>query len=314
MGSMAQLALTSLSFRKRPDLVAELEYLTRRFGWTLNLCPLNLQSRDGFLAQCAHAEMILLGTESLTRDDLLKLPSLRVVVKYGVGVDNLDLDALSDHGIELRIEPGVNAEFVAEFTLGLAIALSRNIASGNRRLRGAEWVKNGGFNLGGKVFGVVGCGHVGSKVAHLARAFGCQVLLCDIVAKHDLARVLGAREVSFSELMRSSDIISLHTPLTKESRGMIGADELAQFKPSAILLNTARGEIVDWQALTQALRSLKLRGAAFDVFPYEPFVSDELLQFDNFLATPHIAGNSFEAVTAMGKAALRGVEAYLLKK
>jgi D-3-phosphoglycerate dehydrogenase len=244
-------------------------------------------------------------------DELLfaALSDLRIVSKYGVGLDSTDLDAAARHGVSVRWTPGVNRQSVAELTIALMIMLARNIESATADLRRRIWTPGGGRQLSSATVGIVGCGNVGQAVARLSRAFGARVIAHDIRRYDDFYRDAGVTSVGFEALLAESDFVTLHVPLDATTRGLIGPRELAAMKPSAFLVNTARGGIVDERALAAALKDRRIAGAASDVFEEEPASANtELLSLANFVGTPHIGGSSTEAVLAMGRAAIRGID------
>jgi D-3-phosphoglycerate dehydrogenase len=267
--------------------------------------PLGGRALIDFLS--GHSKAIT-GLEVLDEAVFAALPDLRVVSKYGVGLDMIDVDAARRHGVAIRWTPGVNRQSVAELTIAFMIALARNLVPLAREMREGVWTRGGGRQLSSATVGVLGCGHVGQTVARLCRAFGATVLAHDIV--HDTAFYEATRvtPVSFEALLGDSDFLTIHVPLDASTRGMIGAAELARMKPTAFLINTARGGIVDEHALKRALADHKIGGAAFDVFHFEPPADTELLMLPNFVATPHVGGSSAEAVLAMGRAAIAGLE------
>ena len=254
-----------------------------------------------------HAKAIT-GLERLDASIFAALPGLRVVSKYGVGLDMIDFDAARRHGVSVRWTAGVNRQAVAELTIAFMIALARNLMPLAREMREGVWTRGGGRQLSSATVGVIGCGNVGRTVARLCRAFGSTVLAHDIV--HDAAFYdeTGVRPVDLDTLLRESDFVTIHLPLDDSTRDLIGARELALMQPTAFLINTARGGIVDEAALRRALVDHKLGGAAFDVFHFEPPTDTDLLMLPNFVATPHAGGSSVEAALAMGRAAIAGLE------
>lgn len=232
-------------------------------------------------------------------------PQLRIVANYGVGVDNIDLEAVERRGIVVANTPDVLTETVAEFAIGLTLALLRRIAEGDRFLRARrEWGFGVEFMLGeglsGKRFAVVGAGRIGRATARLAEAFGALPTL--VGRGDDLHAALG-----------SADVVSLHVPLRAETRHLIDAAALAAMQPQAVLVNTARGAVVDERALVDALREGTIAGAALDVFEHEPAVAQELLALDNVVVTPHVASATRETREAMGMLAVSALRAVLLE-
>jgi phosphoglycerate dehydrogenase-like enzyme len=302
---MNVVAVASHSFPKNPDLRRELleRYPDARFNETRQ--PLKGDDLIGFLRGCSKA---ITGLEALDDAVFRAVPELRVVSKYGVGLDTIDLEAARRHGVSVRWTPGVNRQSVAELTLAFMIALARNLMPLAREVRDGVWTHGGGRQISSATVGVLGCGHVGQTVARVCRAFGARVVAHDIVAHVDFDGEHGVRAVSLDELLRESDFVTIHLPLDESTRGMIGVEELALMKPSAFLINTARGGIVDEAALRRALVDRRISGAACDVFAVEPPVDTELLALTNFVGTPHVGASTVEAVLAMGRAAIAGLD------
>jgi phosphoglycerate dehydrogenase-like enzyme len=246
----------------------------------------------------------VMGLERIDAAFLDACPELRVISKFGVGLDNVDLAHCAKRGIAVLSSPGVNALAVAELTLGFMIAVARRIAISTHLLKNGRWVKNGGVQVFGKKVGLIGLGHVGKRTAAVLRAVGCEVMAYDILDLRAYCAEHGITACSLEELLRDSDFVSLHVPLTAQSRGMIGRAQLQQMKPTAFLINAARGGIVDEDALAEALEAGGIAGAASDVFAEEPTHNTRLLSLDNFIGTAHIGGNSQEAIHAVGMAAV----------
>jgi len=302
----AEVAVASHSFPKSQTLRQEL--LARYPGSTFNETgrPLGRDALIAFLR--GHAKAIT-GLETLDEAVFDALPDLRVVSKYGVGLDMIDLEAARRHGVAIRWTPGVNRQAVAELTIGFMIALCRSIVPLALNVREGVWRQpGGGRQLSSAVIGVLGCGHVGQQVARLCRAFGATVLAHDVRAYDEFYREYGVQPVAFSALLEQSDIVTVHVPLDASTRGLIGAHELSSMKRAAYLVNTARGGIVDESAVAAALVERRLAGAAFDVFTAEPPVNRELLRAPNFIGTPHIGAGTHEAVLASGRAAIAGLD------
>jgi phosphoglycerate dehydrogenase-like enzyme len=253
------------------------------------------------------AEGAIVGLEKMTDEVLAKLPQLKVISKYGVGLDNLDLDAMKKRGIELGWTGGVNARSVSELALVFAMGLFRNVFTAGRKLNQGKWEGTGGVMLTGKTVGVIGCGFVGQDFSRLVKAFNCQILVHDIVDKSAFCREIGAKQVPKEMLLRLSDVVSLHVPYDKTTHHLIGTAEIELMKSTSILINTSRGNVVDERALCEALKTRRIRGAAADVFATEPPGDCELTRFDNFAGTPHTGGNSVEAIQAMGRAAIENL-------
>jgi phosphoglycerate dehydrogenase-like enzyme len=208
----------------------------------------------------------------------------------------------------VRWTPGVNRQAVAELAICFMIALCRSVVPLAHELAAGGWRHPGGRQLSSSTIGIVGCGHVGQQVARLCRTFGATVIAHDIRAYDDFYRETDVTPVTFAALLEQSDIVTIHVPLDASTRGLFDARAIARMKRGAFLVNTARGGIVDEQALQQALAAERIAGAAFDVFAIEPPVDRELLALPSFIGTPHIGGGTREAVLAMGRAAIAGLE------
>ena len=239
------------------------------------------------------ADAVMVRGTKIREPDLARAKKLKIISKQGVGYDNIDVAAAKKLGIPVVRTPGVNKEAVAEMALGLAIAVGRRIAELDRRIRALEKMdrtKILGTEMWGKTVGVVGVGNVGSRVAHKWKAaFDCKVI------GHDPHKKLEIPQVSLDELLRQADLVTLHVPLNEETKYLIGGRELALMKPTAILVNTCRGGVVDEAALYEALKAGKLFGAGIDVWEVEtPRVDSRLLELPNVVCTPHAAGGTEE--------------------
>ena len=257
-----------------------------------------------------NADAALIGRDPINTELIRSLPKLRMISKYGVGLDNLDPEALSRAGIELRVTSGTNRRSVAELALGFMIGLCHNMSSGSEELKSGSWRREGGQELTGKSIGIIGCGNVGQELVRLLQPFQCKIWVRDIADRSGFCREFGAVETGFDEIIEEADILSLHVPLTKNTENLIDKSVLAKMKPSAFLVNTSRGRVVHQGDLHQALVSGEIAGAGLDVFWEEPPVETEFLQLPNLMVTPHIGGNSREAVEAMGRAAIQNLVEY----
>ncbi|WP_033294745.1 2-hydroxyacid dehydrogenase [Amycolatopsis jejuensis] len=239
-------------------------------------------------------------------------PELKVVANVAVGYDNVDVAALGKRGVVVTNTPGVLTDATADLTFGLLLAVSRRLGEGERLVRARRpWSFHLGFLLGsglqGKTLGIVGLGQIGRAVADRAVAFGMQVVCSGRSAKPGFA----GEFVSFEELLRRSDFVSLHCPLTPETRHLIDADALRAMKPGAYLVNTTRGPVVDESALADALEAGEIAGAALDVFEAEPEVEPRLLAREDVVLTPHLGSATVETRTAMAVLAARNVVSVL---
>ncbi|QPJ60487.1 MAG: phosphoglycerate dehydrogenase [Candidatus Nitronauta litoralis] len=267
----------------------------------------------GLVRFAGEADALLVGRDPVTAAVLDQLPSLKIVSKYGVGLDNIDEPALETRSIALGWEGGVNRRSVAELTLAFMLSLCHNVWVTGSCLKQGEWFKDGGTELSGKTIGIVGCGNVGQEVVRLLKPFGCRVLVRDILPMSDFCRQFLAEEVGWERVISESDILTLHVPLDDSTRSMIDELTINKMKPTSYLINTSRGEIVDESALKDALLIKKLGGAALDVFSQEPPQDSELISLPNLMVTPHIGGNAREAVEAMAQSAIANLQKFFGK-
>lgn len=257
---------------------------------------------DGYIA----------GLDLIDRSVFDKANKLRVISRYGVGCDNVDLEIAKEMGIIVTNTPGANAVSVAELTIGLLLSLARMIPSAVYATKAGEWPRLSGVTLKGKVIGLLGFGSIGKQVAQRLGGFECTILAYDPVPDNEFAEAHSVKFVSREEVVSESDFLSLHLPLLPETHGMINADVLENMKQGSFLINTARGELVDEEALYKALQSGKLHGAALDVFCNQPPAKEHpLLTLPQVLATPHMGSHTDDAMNAMGWFALRDCLAVL---
>ena len=300
-----KVAVASKSFAGNPTLRAEL--LARYADATFTESP-HVIGGDELVAVLRGHDAAIVGLERIDAGVLDQVPELRVISKYGVGLDGLDIDAVAQRGIRLGWTGGVNRRSVSELTLSFAIALLHRVPEAFEALRRESWGKFIGRQLTGKTIGIIGCGFVGQDLVKLLAPFECRVLVHDIRDYPDFYRAHGVTAVSLDELLAGSDVVTLHVPLDRSTRGMIGAAQLARMRRGACLINAARGGLVDEDALVEALDRGHLAGVAADVFAIEPDAHPKLVAHPAFIGTPHIGGSTREAQLAMGRAAIEGLE------
>lgn len=239
---------------------------------------------------------------------LAALPELKVVSKLGVGLDKIDPAAMHQHGVMLGWTAGVNKRSVAELGLCLAIACLRHVVALNASMRHAERpLQRMGRQLTGRVVGVHGCGEIGKEFVRLLAPFDCTVLACDIKDYSDFYARHGVTAVDFDELLTRSEVLSIHLTVTELTRNMYNAASIEKLRPDCVLINTARGNIIDELALKRALVEGRIAAAGIDAFAIEPPSDDELLRLENFIATPHIGAGAEEARWRMGETAIQGL-------
>ncbi|MCJ7536574.1 MAG: phosphoglycerate dehydrogenase [Anaerolineales bacterium] len=252
------------------------------------------------------------GLDNIDRSALETADQLMVIARYGVGVDAVDVEAAREKNIIVTNTPGANSGSVAELTIGLMISLLRNIPGAVQATKTGEWPRMRGISLDGKVIGLVGFGAIGRHVAQRLKGFNCQVVAFDPVADEELAAKLDVDLLSLDELIGIADLLSLHCPVTSETRAMVDAAFLQKMKSGSYLINTARGELVNEKAMYSAIKSGKLRGAALDVFSQQPPEADNpLLGLPQVIATPHMGSHTDGAANAMGWGALNDCLAVL---
>lgn len=258
-------------------------------------------------------DAVISRTLDLTSAALQASPRLKVVCKHGVGVGNIDVDAATRLGIPVFVTPGANAQSVAEMTLALMFAAARRVPWMDRQLRQGQWSRvQDGLQLSGRTLGLVGFGQVARRVAAACQAIGMSVVVYDPFLPEGAAPEGVERVERLDQLLPLSNVLSLHVPLTAQTRQLIGAAELAALPADALLINTARGEVVDEAALIAALRERRLFAAGLDTMAVEPLpASSPLLQLDNVVLTPHVGGSTPAALAAMARDAVQHVLAYL---
>jgi len=244
-------------------------------------------------------EVVIVRSRTKVTKEILEAGTrLKFVGRAGVGLDNVDLEAAEKKGIKVLNTPEAPSEAAAEFTFGLILSLARNIPKANSAMKEGKWIKNKllGWELKGKTLGTIGLGNVGERVAKLAKAFGMKILITKRTPPDPvLLKALEADFVPLSELLRRSDVVTIHIPYTAQTHHMIGGKELQLMKKGAYLVNSSRGAIVDEKALVKALKSGKLGGAALDVYEIEPPTDWTLMRLQNVVCTPHIGAQTEEA-------------------
>ncbi|HWQ74109.1 MAG TPA: D-glycerate dehydrogenase [Syntrophomonas sp.] len=254
-----------------------------------------LEDKETFLQKVKGAVALVTDSRVIVNEEVFDAagPQLKVVSNYAVGFNNIDIAAASKRGIAVTNTPGVVNNATADIAWALLFAVARRVAEGDRLIRTKEpwgWTPSffQGRDIVGKTLGIVGAGRVGTTLAKRASGFEMKIIYSDSRSNEALEKEMGARKVDFETLLQESDFVSIHTPLTPETRHMVGAEQFAMMKATAILINTSRGPVVDEMALAEALRTGQIWGAGLDVFEKEPFVTPQLLELDHVVMTPHI--------------------------
>ena len=262
------------------------------------------------LVDCVDA--VLASTDAFTHRVMAGAPRLKIVSRFGVGFDAIDVPAATELGVWVTTTPGTNEHSVADAALAMVLTLARQLVRAAQSTRAGKWDRPIGVELRGLQLGLLGFGRIGKQVALRARAFGMEVVVFDVFQDPAAAAELGCRYVSLDELLQTSDFVSLHAPATAETRDIINRDTLSRMKPSAYLVNTARGELVNEADLADVLRGDRIAGAALDVFKLEPPAPDNpLLGLPNVVALPHIAGVTAQAGEQMAILAVDNILAVL---
>lgn len=255
---------------------------------------------------------IIAGLDRIDHAVIAAADRLKVISRYGVGVDTIDLEAARQRGIVVTHTPGANSTSVAELTIGLILSLARTIPQAVNETKSGCWPRLSGLSLEGKTVGLIGLGTIGRQVARRLASFGCKIIAFDPRVDEKTGGEFGAQMVALDDLISQSDFISLHCPLNQETRAMVDSDFLNKVKPGAFLINTARGELVDEIALCEAVQNGRVRGAALDVLAEEPPRPDHpLLTLPQVLVTPHMGSHTDSAMNAMGWQALENCLAVL---
>ena len=302
---MGSLVIASRSFSKHPVLRKEVlkRYPNAKFndkGLSLNGNSL-IEFLDGY-------EKAITALEKIDDSILKQLPDLKVIGKYGVGLDMIDLHAMKKYGVNLGWTGGVNKRSVSELVISYSVALLHRTVFANAEVRKGGWYQVKGRQLSNCTVGIIGCGHVGKDLVKLLQPFNCKILVYDILDFEDFYVKYKVTPVGLDELMSLSDIVTLHLPLDKSTKNILNSDKLNLLKNNSVLINLARGGLIDEVALKELLINNKITGAALDVFEVEPPVDLSFATMDNVLITPHIGGSTEEAILAMGMAAIEGLE------
>ena len=300
-----------------PEGLSEVQQFCDATVWEDELPP----PRDVLLHEARNADGLLsLLTDRVDGELMDACPKLRVVSNFAVGFDNLDIPAATQRGIVVGNTPGVLTETTADFAFTLLLAAARRVVEGVDYVRAGKWQTWGPLLLRGPdvhhaTLGLIGLGRIGAEMAKRAHGFDMRVLYSDVVRREDLEASLGLVNAPQDQVLREADFISLHTPLTPETHHLIGRDQLTMMKPTAILINTSRGPVVDDAALVEALRAGTIGGAALDVTEPEPLPADHpLVHLPNCIVVPHIASASYPTRAAMARIAAENLIAGLTGK
>ena len=301
-------AVTSRSFSTNQFLVKKLKESYPNVS--LNLTGKTLKENE-LVKFLANADKAIVGIEIIDKNILDQLPKLKLISKYGVGLNNLDLDECKKRNIQIKFQPGSNKQSVAEFTLLLMLNSLRQVHNNKTEIIEGNWTQAKGQELKGKKIGIIGFGNIGSCLVSLLKPFGNKILFFDerkfSSAEIDKFNDKNLKQASISEVLSTSDIVSIHIPLNSGTKNMINKNAFKQMKESIILINTSRGGIVDEVELYKFLKNNNLAFASFDVFEHEPAFKSPLLKLDNFFASSHRASLTDQGIESMGIAAINGL-------
>jgi len=303
---MYRVLVTARAFRRESEGARQ---RLREFGAQVDLQALGRTRTAAEMAELVPGyDAIIASSDQYTEEVFAAADRLKVIARWGVGVDTIDLAAATRHGVVVTNTPGMLADAVADLVFAFLLGLARKLLLADRMVRDGRWEEVGGVGVWGKTLGIVGLGSIGKAVARRAQGFDLTVLATDIAPDYEFAARYGVTFVPLEELLAQSDFVTLHVPLTPATQGLIGEAELRQMRPTAYLINCGRGALVDEPALVRALQEGWIAGAGLDVFAQEPPPPDHpLLTLDNCLFTPHSGFNAAETVRAVNEAVVDSV-------
>jgi D-3-phosphoglycerate dehydrogenase len=302
---MTSVVVASRSFSRHPLLRKEV--LKRYPDAKFNDDGLTLQG-DKLVQFLRGHDKAITALETIDESILSQLPDLKTIGKYGVGLDMINLHAMKKFGVKLGWTGGVNKRSVSELVISFAIALLHRTVFANAEVRKGEWYQVKGRQLSDCTVGIVGCGHVGKDLVRLLKPFNCKILAYDILDFKEFYSENNVTPVGLDDLIKNSDVVTLHLPLDDSTKNIMNKDRLHMLKKNAILINLARGGLIDEATLKEVLIDNKIAGVALDVFEIEPPIDPTFAAMDNVLITPHIGGSTEEAILAMGMAAINGLD------
>ncbi len=297
--------VTTVAFSKNEQLISHLN----NFGFKQILIntPLKRFSKTELINFLSKCDIAIVGLDIIDESVLSSLPKLKAISKYGVGLDNIDLEACNKYKVQVLHTQGINKRSVSELVLGSMLSLIRNIYVSSNLLKNNIWQKDGGTQLSNKTIGIIGVGNVGKDLIQLLKPFNCKILVNDIINQNEYYQNNNLIETSKEKIFKEADVITIHTPLDTTTKYLINIKSLKMMKPTTLIINTARGGIVNQDDLKWALKNNIIAGAAIDAYEIEPPEDKELLSFQNLINTPHIVGNAEEAVLAMGLASITNI-------
>ncbi|MCL2180469.1 MAG: phosphoglycerate dehydrogenase [Treponema sp.] len=301
-----KILVTPTSFK--PDNKGSAMELLRSFSSDLIFNPYGKPlSEDELLPLTAECEGFIAGLDFITKKVIDNAPKLKVISRYGAGVDRVDINAAKEKGIVVCNTPGVNANAVADLAFALLLCIARKIPLLDKKTKEGEWTRSTGFELFGKTIGIIGFGAIGKLTAKRAAGFSMRVMAYDPLINLEYAKANGIEAVPFDEVIKKADFISLHLPLTDDTKNILNADVMKSMKKGAVIINTARGGFIDENAAYELLESGHLGGLGLDAFETEPPGSPPLFKLDNVVVTPHTGAHTKEATEAMADLSVKNL-------
>lgn len=299
-------SITSTSFSKNKYLIKEIKKI-KDIHCIFNRTGKKLE-KSNLISFLKNSDYAIIGLEKIDSSILKHCTKLKIISKYGVGIDNLDLKSCNAHNVKVIYSKGTNKRSVAELTLALSISLFRNIATNSEDLKNGIWKTNVGNEITGKTIGIIGLGNVGLDLVKLLKPFKCKILVNDIINIKKKCKKFKLIFSSKKEIFKTADLITIHTPLTNLTKNLVNKTYLRKMKKSSFIINTSRGSIVNEQDLYNSLRKNQIKGAALDVYQIEPCYKKKLLRLKNIICTSHIGGSTEESVKSMGLAAIKNLK------
>lgn len=302
-----KIGIPNNAFSSNKILITELKKVSSDLKINESKIRLNGEELINFLNGC---EVAIIGMEEINNEIIEQLPGLKFISKFGVGMNNINLEDLKKNNVGFDVTKGINKRAVSELTLGLILNLIRNISKSSTETKSGAWNKNGGEGLSSITLGIIGFGYIGKDLAKLISPFGTRILINDIKKVSLPKNLKNIKIVEKDYLYRNSDVISIHTPLTELTFNMINVNVFEKMKKSSFIINTARGGIINERDLYAAIKRDIILGAALDVYENEPPLITDLIKDKRIITTPHIGGNSKEAILKMGMAAINQIINY----
>ena len=301
--------VTTIAFSKNLQLVDKLKNFGFKKVYTNSKgIRFNKVELISFLSKC---DIAIVGLDKIDKNILIHLPKIKLISKYGVGLDNINFEDCKKYNVKVVYSQGVNKRSVSEMVLGFMLGLSRNLYLSSNLLKMGIWKKDGGMQLSNKKVGIIGVGNIGKDLIKLLKPFNCKILVNDILDQRKYYSENDLHEVSKEYIFKNADFITFHTPLDNSTKNLLNKKTFSLMKPSAFVINTARAGIINQDDLKWALNNQLIAGAAIDVYKNEPVKDLELTSIDKLINTPHTGGNAIEAVDAMGISSIENIINFL---